>query len=77
MKYQFIDYLNDQYPNKEAPMIWKAQNDVLDHHMSQLKDYKENLAERVDKINLNILNSQDISDTIDIMKTGLAIYRQI
>ena len=77
MKYQFIDYLNDQYPNKEATMIWKAQNDILEHHMSQLRDYKENLAEQVDKINLNILSSQDISDTIEIIKIGLATYRQI
>ena len=77
MKYQFIDHLNDQYPNKEAPMIWKAQNDILEHHMSQLREYKENLAEQVNKINLNILSSQDISDTIEIMKIGLATYRQI
>ena len=34
MKYHFSEYLNERYPNKEAPIIWKAQNDVLDHHMS-------------------------------------------
>ena len=48
MKYQFSEYLHEQYPNKKAPIIRKAQNDVLDYHMSQLRDYKENIAERVD-----------------------------
>ena len=48
MKYQFSEYLHERYPNKKAPIIWKAQNDVLDYHMSQLRDYKENIAERVD-----------------------------
>ena len=45
--------------------------------MSQLRNYKKELAERVDKINLSILKSKDISDKIDIMKRGLTKYEQI
>ena len=65
------------FPNKEASTIWKAQNDILEHHMSKIRNYKQDLAEQVNKINLNTINSKDISDMIEIRKIGLATYRHI
>ena len=76
-EYKLVDHLNDQFPTKEAPTIWKAQCDILEHHMSKIRNNKQDLAERVDKINMNILNSKDTSDMIEIMKIGLATYRHM
>ena len=45
--------------------------------MSKIRNYKQDLAEQINKINLNTINSKDISYMIEIRKIGLATYRHM